>query len=407
MEGELFFEDISNNMEDLPIACGNTEDSPIVFNDTDDVPMSKNKFKKLKREQQYEARRESRKIKRKEKLHERRRRKRADRDMPTTTDLENSATANGDVIGNGGPETKISRLRQSVQLPVTIIIDCDFDDLMLDKERTSLAAQLTRCYSDNNKAPFKTHLAISSFGGHLKDRFDNVLAGNHLNWKDVRILVEDFVEVASQSQEWMKGEKGGRLVGVLAPKVGTDQAPSTDKSRLGEVVYLTGDSPDNLTDLKPYSTYIIGGLVDRNRHKGICYKRAMDRGMKTAKLPIGEYMQMDSRFVLTTNHVLEIMLRWLELGNWGEAFERVIPKRKGGVLKSKLEDIPGTEVRATASDDSHDDVQEEEEEEHGEGSGEGEEDGGREREESSYEGGDYEGGAEGLPGKSKQAILIQ
>ena len=102
------------------------------------------------------------------------------------------------------------------------------------------------------------------------------------------------------------------------------------------MVYLTSESPDTLTELKPYSTYIVGGLVDRNRHKGICYKRAMDRGLKTAKLPIGDYMQMASRFVLATNHVSEIMVRWLELGDWGEAFLRVVPKRKGGVLKSNV-----------------------------------------------------------------------
>ena len=60
--------------------------------------------------------------------------------------------------------------------------------------------------------------------------------------------------------------------------------------------------------------------------------------MKTAKLPIGDYMKMTSRFVLATNHVAEIMLRWLEVGEWGKAFLEVIPKRKGGILKGKAEE---------------------------------------------------------------------
>ena len=102
----------------------------------------------------------------------------------------------------------------------------------------------------------------------------------------------------------------------------------------GEVVYLTSDSPYTLDRLQPYSTYIVGGLVDKNRHKGICYKTACDRGIKTAKLPIGEFMEMQSRFVLATNHVVEIMVRWLESGDWGESFVKVMPKRKGGVLKA-------------------------------------------------------------------------
>jgi tRNA (guanine9-N1)-methyltransferase len=127
----------------------------------------------------------------------------------------------------------------------------------------------------------------------------------------------------------------------------TAQAPSFQAAKEGEVVYLTSDSPHTLERLQPYSTYIIGGLVDKNRHKGICYKTACDRGIKTAKLPIGEFMEMQSRFVLATNHVVEIMLRWLECGDWGQSFVKVMPKRKGGVLKAtsgSKEDEHGVEL---------------------------------------------------------------
>ena len=99
------------------------------------------------------------------------------------------------------------------------------------------------------------------------------------------------------------------------------------------IVYLTSDSPNILDVLSPYTTYIIGGIVDKNRHKGLCYKRACSRGIPTAKLPIGEYMIIQSRTVLATNHVMEIMLRWLEDGDWGKAFMKVIPKRKEARLK--------------------------------------------------------------------------
>ena len=40
------------------------------------------------------------------------------------------------------------------------------------------------------------------------------------------------------------------------------------------LVYLTADSPNELSSLDPAKKYIIGGIVDRNRHKNICFKKA-------------------------------------------------------------------------------------------------------------------------------------
>ena len=294
--------------------------------------LSKNQLKKLKRDQEWEANRAKRKAKRKEKVQEKKQRKRAARDgvAPSTSGTANPAS----VISQ---DHRISNERKwnrpdFVRVPITIVLDCGFDDLMNDKERKSLGSQVTRSYSDNHKSPFQSHLTVSSFGGPLKERFEGLLEGHHHSWKGVRFLEEDFVQAAEQAEEWMKGDSSGRLAGVFEEKAIADQSMD-ELIQTGEVVYLTSDSPNTLTELRPYSTYVIGGLVDRNRHKGICYKRAMERGVKTAKLPIGDYMQMASRFVLATNHVVEIILRWLELGDWGKAFLQVMPKRKGGILK--------------------------------------------------------------------------
>jgi tRNA (guanine9-N1)-methyltransferase len=178
--------------------------------------------------------------------------------------------------------------------------------------------------------------------------------------------------MASEEEEHVKAQKSALAIdkdaakprnGVATePELSTDGDPQNSKDNAtaqpveapevaalqeGEVVYLTSDSPHTLDQLQPYSTYIIGGLVDKNRHKGICYKTACARGIKTAKLPIGEFMEMQSRFVLATNHVVEIMVRWLECGDWGESFVKVMPKRKGGVLKAAYgtkQDAHGVEL---------------------------------------------------------------
>ena len=303
----------------------------------DNLPLSKNKLKKLKRDQDWEANRDKRKATRKEKQKEKKHKNRAAREDAA---LQSSAVTEDTQKANNNDECESRRHHrpQPVQLPITLVIDCGFDDLMVDAERRSLGAQITRCYSDNNHAPYKAHLVISSFGGDLKERFDNLLEGHHRSWKGVKFIEEDFVEAANQAGDRMRQPNNGRLAGALAP-IAYDEATPTasDHSETGEVVYLTSDSPNTLSSLSPYSTYIVGGIVDKNRHKGICYKKAMDRNVKTAKLPIGDYMQMSTRAVLATNHVVEIMLQWLECGDWGEAFLKVMPKRKGGVLKSSRE----------------------------------------------------------------------
>lgn len=39
-------------------------------------------------------------------------------------------------------------------------------------------------------------------------------------------------------------------------------------------MYLTADSPKTITLLEKGKVYILGGLVDRNAHKGLCFKKA-------------------------------------------------------------------------------------------------------------------------------------
>ncbi|KAL9000830.1 MAG: hypothetical protein Q9169_000584 [Polycauliona sp. 2 TL-2023] len=300
-----------------------------------ELPMSKNKLKKLLRDQKWEEGREKRKELRKAKARGKKEKKRAAQINGNRPPLDSTHEKRAASAEPAAPAAKTPKTMKSAQLPVSFVIDCHFDDLMRDHERTSLASQITRSYSENHKAPFQSHLFVSSFGGLLKQRFDTILAGHHRSWKGVKFLEGDLEAAASEAANLMKTDRRGRLAGAFRES-GVEQDAQAATSTVGEVVYLTSDSSETLTELKPYGTYIIGGIVDKNRHKGICHKRAADRGFRTAKLPIGDYMKMSSRFVLATNHVVEIMLKWLELGDWGKAFLEVIPQRKGGVLKDGL-----------------------------------------------------------------------
>lgn len=319
---------------------------PAAKNETENAApkMSKNALKKLRRKEKYEQERELRKERRREQMAAKKERRRKMCDEARATGGEEAVQA----LRKQWESTK-SRHKRSTQLPLTIVIDCDYDDLMHDKERISLASQLTRCYSENSRAIWRAHLMFSSWGGSLKERFDTVLTP-YKNWKGIKIIPDHFVHAAELAKQHMASPSGGKIAGPFAEK--TDAKPED-----GEVIYLSSDSPNTLMELRPYDTYIIGGLVDKNRHKAICYKHALDAGVKTAKLPIGDYIQMSSRAVMTTNHVVDIMLAWLEIGDWGEAFMKVMPQRKGGKLKKEAKEDDGD-----AEDAGEDDPEEEDDE---------------------------------------------
>ncbi|GAM83156.1 hypothetical protein ANO11243_011420 [Dothideomycetidae sp. 11243] len=282
-------------------------------------PLSKNQLKKARRAAEWESQRSARAAQRKEKNAAKRERQRAQRDA--------ELAAKGQTIADYARERGLARPRPT-QLPVTFLIDCGYDGLMRDGERVSLAAQITRAYGENRRAVWRGHVALSSFGGGLKGRFEGVLNGGYRAWKGFRVFDEGFAHVAPLAEEWMRGAEGGELKGPFE---------DVSAEQKGEVVYLSSESSETLHELKPYSTYIVGGLVDKNREKGVCHRAACESGIRTARLPIGEYLEMQSRKVLATNHVVEIMLKWLEYRNWGKAFLEVIPKRKGGALKGDSE----------------------------------------------------------------------
>lgn len=88
----------------------------------------------------------------------------------------------------------------------------------------------------------------------------------------------------------------------------------------------------------------------------MCYDKAVKEGIQHGRLPIGDYIKMSTRHVLTVNQVLEIMLRWLEFQDWEKAFMDAIPKRKlPEVQRHKIEsnEDPDETEEAMGTKDSH------------------------------------------------------
>ncbi len=326
---------------------------------TEAAPLSKNRLKKLRRQERWEEKKAHMKEKRKEKRHDRRERKKLERESEMEAERAAAAAQGRDPASIQPPRTR-REPSQRTHVPVTVIIDCQFEKYMMDKELVSLCSQVTRCYSENRSAQFPVHTFVSSYAGAMKTRFETALVNQHQNWKGIHFREGDFMEVAGEAKELMAGPRGGQNIELLekgrhgesislvdpaqesrkfkkfAPPPELE-ADDVDKS----VVYLTADSPYTLDRLEPNTCYVIGGIIDKNREKGLCYKMAREKKIRTAKLPIGEFMVMQSRHILATNHVMDIILKYLELGDWGAAFMKVIPTRKGGKLR---EDDASTEA---------------------------------------------------------------
>ncbi|EEB09770.1 tRNA m(1)G methyltransferase Trm10 [Schizosaccharomyces japonicus yFS275] len=277
------------------------------INAEEPVQMSKSALKRLRRQQEWEAGREERarlrREKKKARKEERKRKKEAGEEVPS--------------------QKKKLRPGKVVPSNMRVVLDCAFDDLMNYKEINSLCQQVTRCYSANRTAIRPVHLYATSFGGRLKERQEFVLKGQQNNWKRMKSVEEDYMEVFKEEKD--------------------------------KLVYLSADSENDITELDEDKIYIIGAIVDKNRYKNLCNDKAEKQGIKTARLPIGQYIQMSDRKILTVNQVFEILSLWLEYRDWERAFLEIIPKRKGLQPKSHsttASELDGDEVdRVTDLDD--------------------------------------------------------
>jgi len=243
--------------------------------------MSKKAMKRQKKMEDWERKKLEKKLAKKKKLEER---KKAEQENPKPEEKK-------DIPKVSKFELSLEDYNKMMPLGQRIVIDCNFDDKMSEREFKSLVQQLSYVYCTNKRAKHPSNVCITGIGPNIKHQLEKV---NYEKWR-IKFSEEDYMK--------------------LYPKE--------------DLVYLTADATDIMTTIDPSKVYIIGGLVDRNRYKNITFNRAKDQGIKTAKLPLDQYVDIkNATKVLTVNHVFSILLKYIDTKDWAKAFVDVLPLRK-------------------------------------------------------------------------------
>lgn len=195
----------------------------------------------------------------------------------------------------------------------TIIIDCDYDDKLSERNIKSLVVQLSLSYSYIRKSRIPLKMIICGISKRLKEGLLKTFANTWLG-----------VELSEES-----------VNKIICDKY-------LDKNTNYNITYLTADSEnvlnycenDDINDKNKQGfdnkeIFIIGGIIDRNKYKNISKVKAENSNIKTARLPIKESgIMLNSHQVLTINHVIECIVKYNETSDWYNTFNLILPKRK-------------------------------------------------------------------------------
>ncbi|XP_027204481.2 uncharacterized protein LOC113798187 [Dermatophagoides pteronyssinus] len=266
--------------------------------------LSKRKQRRLKREQRWAETRAERRREEKKRRRERRQQNKLNGTVSKKPRLQTVSMSNSNC-------------------KTIIVIDCDYESFMNENELRKLCKQLMYCYAINRRSSAPAQLWITSMRGKLLELMERLHHSYH-NW-DCKITDKHWTEVLFSNN-------------------------IVDYKSNPKIIYLTGDAKATIPDCQQIKesndyVFIIGGLIDHNRHKCLCLKRAREEfQMNYGQLPIGEHIQMNQRRILSIPHVYEIMLLASNgmIDNnfsWTNIFQKVIPNRKLQLSSSSSNDI--------------------------------------------------------------------
>ena len=214
-------------------------------------------------------------------------------------------------------EQRVKKFEAVARKNFTIIIDCKWDALHNERNMKSLGQQIMQSYGYNKACDKPVQMYVTGIEKGFMEHFGKF---SYKSWMGTTVVQDtDYIDLPQ-----FKVDKV-----ISAPSSGTDgESVDSGEERPKQLVYLSSDAEETLDELDPNCAYIIGGIVDRNAHKGIAHKKAVAQNIRTVKLPIGEHLKLHATHVLTVNHVFQLLLERHVTQDWSTALHKVIPERK-------------------------------------------------------------------------------
>ena len=289
------------------------------------LPISKNQLKKMKKQEEWKKKMEKIKQYKKEKKKEKKKLKREERErqekLNPKKDEKINEIKNKEKLNTPFKSKKELKeeFKQKCKTGMRVVIDCDFEHLMNEQGNKSMVRQIVDLYSINKESSNPFRVILYGVGKQIKE---GLIKSNYENWIGIEIYFkEDYPSFDKFIEEILY---------------------KNDKRNLNDIkkdiYYLSADSENNIENIDKNATYIIGGIVDRNKYKGLSLNKAKELGINHGKFPIGEYLKLQSSQVLTTNHTFHILNEFSIKHDWKEAFVSIIPKRKQEKGESEEED---------------------------------------------------------------------
>jgi len=302
--------DESNKIQNLNVL--NTDNNQ---DEKPKLPISKNQLKKLKKQEEWKKKMEKIKAYKKEKKKEKKRLKREEREKEEQKNPKLNQEINeiknidkSNIPFKSRKELK-EEFKQKCKNGMRVIIDCDFEHLMNERGIKSMVRQIVDLYSINKISANPFRVILYGVGKQIKEGLEK---SDYKNWIGIEIYFkEDFPSFDKFIEEVLYKDDKRTLNDIK-----------------NNIYYLSADSENNINNIDNQSTYIIGGIVDRNKYKGLSLNKAKELKINHGKFPIGEYLKLQSSQVLTTNHTFHILNEFSIKHDWKEAFISIIPKRK-------------------------------------------------------------------------------